>query len=342
MKKTVLCALLMTSMLLAACGGDNEENSQEENSDVSEDLADNDMSEDEDNIDNDIDDQEPDSDENALVDVSLDISGSITEAYEFFDTLYFSDAEIINEEIGFVSIDVTVYNDDPSQSNVARFSARTIEPENSLHLSVGINTEEFEDILTKTDADGNIMAEEVADGAYEYADELIWEKDGHVYQLSGGRSVVALNEENEIHPEEDRLLFYENLVSTGDELKTYDEFYQNVKVPTQLPEEFTLDRVTLFYDQPLGFSKRPPAQLLYEAKGAFNESITFLVYGEYEEAPTLNGDNIREEDISQTTVQIDEEKLLFTLNDETYEIEYFEVPEEVVLEIAASIIEQAE
>src|SRR5699024_12599770 len=63
--------------------------------------------------------------------------------------------------------------------------------------------------------------EEVADGAYEYAEELIWKKDGHVYQLDGGRSVVSTNKENEIHPEEDRLLFYENLVPTDGELKTY-------------------------------------------------------------------------------------------------------------------------
>ncbi|GAB2562268.1 hypothetical protein GCM10026983_31800 [Gracilibacillus alcaliphilus] len=42
-------------------------------------------------------------------------------------------------------------------------------------------------------------------------------------------------------------------------------------------------------------STKPPARLLYEAKGPDNETITFQVYGEYEEAPKLNGDNIREE-----------------------------------------------
>ena len=348
MRKSVLFVLLMTTILLAACGGDNEENSNTPvdniDNDINdeEDASDNDTNDDEDNNDSGMNDNENHGNEFALVDVSLDISESITEAYDFFDDLYFSDAEIINEEIGLKSADVTVYVDDQSQNNIARFSAHTIEPENSFHLSVDLNPEDFEDNLTNTDADGNKMAEEVADGAYEYAEELIWKKDGHVYQLDGGRSVVSTNKENEIHPEEDRLLFYENLVPTDGELKTYDEFYQNVMVPTQLPEGFTLDRVTLFYDQPLGFSKRPPARLLYEAKGTNNESITFLVYGEYEEAPTLKGDNIREEDILQTPVQVDEEKLLFTLNDETYEIDYLGVPEEVVLEIAASIIEQAD
>src|SRR5699024_380268 len=131
--------------------------------------------------------------------------------------------------------------------------AHTIEPQNSFNLSVDINPEEFEDKLTKTDADGNKMAVEVADGAYEYADKLIWKKDEHVYQLDGGRSVASTVKENEIHPEEDRLLFYENLVPTSNELKTYDEFYQNIKIPTQLPEDFTLYRVSLIYDQPQGF-----------------------------------------------------------------------------------------
>src|SRR5699024_3692422 len=114
---------------------------------------------------------------------------------------------------------------------------------------------------------------------------LIWKKDDFVYQLDGGRSVVSTVKENEILPEEDRLLFYENLVPTSNELQTFDEFYQNIKLPTKLPEGLALYRVSLIYDQPLGFSKEPPARLLYEAKGPYNESITFLVYGEYEEAP---------------------------------------------------------
>src|SRR5699024_9525709 len=134
-----------------------------------------------------------------------------------FDKLYFSDTDIIDEEIALKSANVTVYIDNQSQNNTATLRAHTIEPENSLNLSVDINPEDFEDKITKTDADGNKMAVEVADGAYEYAEKLIWEKDGHVYQLDGGRSVISTAKENEIHPEEDRLLFYENLVPTSDE-----------------------------------------------------------------------------------------------------------------------------
>src|SRR5699024_3148883 len=314
----------MTTILFAACGGNNEETSNtsvdniDNNMNYDEDQTDNDMNDDEDNIDNGMNANENNVNEFALVDVSLDISEGITEAYDFFDKLYFSDTDIIDEEIALKSANVTVYLDNQSKNSIATFRAYTIEPQNSFNLSVGINPEDFEDKLNKTDADGNKMAVEVADGAYEYAEKLIWKADDFVYQLDGGRSVASTNKENEIHPEEDRLLFYENLVPTSDELKTYDEFYQNIKLPTQLPEDFTLDRVSLIYDQPLGFSKEPPARLLYEAKGLDNESITFLVYGEYEEAPKLNGDHIREEDILQTPVQVDEERLLFTLNDETY------------------------
>lgn len=331
MKKSVLFVLLITTMLLAACGENNEGDAFEGNDNTSVDHIDNKMNGDETNV-----------SEIALVDVSLDISESITEAYDFFDKLYFSDTEIIDEEIALKSANVTVYLDDQSQNSTATLRAHTIEPQNSFNLSVNINLEGFEDKLTKTDADGNKMAVEVADDAYEYTNKLIWKKDDLVYELDGGRSVRSTNKDNEIHPEEDRLLFYEKLVPTNNELKTYDEFYQNIKVPTQLPEGSALYRVSLIYDQPLGLSKEPPARILYETKGLDHEVITFLVYGEYEEAPQLKGDNIREENILETPVQIDEEKLLFTLNDETYEIHYTEIPEETILEIAASIIEQAE
>jgi len=331
MRKNVLFLLLMTTVLLVACGGNNEASKLNENNNTSVDNSDNDINTEENNT-NDL----------TLVDVSLDISESITEAYNFFDKLDFSDTEIIDEETALKKANVSVYLDNQSNHDTATLTAYTIEPQNSLHLSVNINPEDFEDKLTKTDADGNKMAVEVADGAYEYADKLIWKKDDFVYQLDGGRSVVSTVKENEILPEEDRLLFYENLVPTSNELQTFDEFYQNIKLPTKLPEGLALYRVSLIYDQPLGFSKEPPARLLYEAKGPYNESITFLVYGEYEEAPKLNGDNVREENILQTPVQIDEEKLLFTLSDETYEIHYTEVPEEITLEIAESIIEQAE
>src|SRR5699024_9280273 len=180
MRKSVLFVLLMTTMLLAACGGNDEENSLEENSNTSSDQLDNDMNDEEDNeddFDNSINDNENNANELALVDVSLDISEGITEAYDFFDKLYFSDTEIINEEIALKSADVTVYLDNQSQNNTATFRAHTIEPENSFNLSVDINPEDFEDKLTQTDADGEKMAVEVADGAYEYAEKLIWKKD---------------------------------------------------------------------------------------------------------------------------------------------------------------------
>src|SRR5690625_3292814 len=338
MRKSILFVLLMTTILFAACGGNNEE----ETSNTSVNNIDNDMNDDEDNIDNGMNANENNVNEFALVDVSLDISEGITEAYDFFDKLYFSDTDIIDEEIALKSANVTVYLDNQSKNSIATFRAYTIEPQNSFNLSVGINPEDFEDKLNKTDADGNKMAVEVADGAYEYAEKLIWKADDFVYQLDGGRSVASTNKENEIHPEEDRLSFYENLVPTNNELKTYDEFYQNIKMPTQLPEDFTVGRVTLIYDQPLGLSKEPPARILYEAKVRNHEIITFIVYGEYEEAPPFKGDQVSEENILGIPVQIDEEKLLFTLDDETHEIHYMEVPEETILEIVESIIEQAE
>ena len=346
MRKSVLFILFMITVLLAACGGEKKEDSLEENSKTSVDQTDHETQEDADDMDNELSDENDDASSDgdmALVDVSLDISEGITEAYDFFDKLYFSDTEIIDEEIALKSAEVTVYLDDPSKNSIATLRAHTIEPQNSMNLSVGITSpEDFEEKLTKTDADGNDMAVEVADGAYEYAEKLIWKKDDLVYELDGGRSVVSTNKENEIHPEDDRLSFYENLVPTNNELKTYDEFYQNIKMPTQLPEDFTVGRVTLIYDQPLGLSKEPPARILYEAKGPNHEVITFLVYGEYEEAPPFKGDQVSEENILGIPVQIDEEKLLFTLDDETHEIHYMEVPEETILEIVESIIEQAE
>lgn len=336
-RKSILFALLMTTFLLVACGGNDE---RKKNTPV--DTINNDTSGDVEKVDNDMNDDENNTNEFVLVDASLDISEGITEAYDFFDNLYFSDTEIIDEEIGLQGAEVTVYLDNQDRPNTATLKAYTIEPQNSLRLSVNINPDDFDNKLTKTDADGNKMAIEVADDAYEYAGKLMWKKDDFVYELDGGRSRISTVKENEIHPEEDRLLFYKNLIPTNNELKTYDEFYQNIKMPTQLPEGFTLYRVSLFYEQPLGLSKKPPARILYETKGQNNESIMFLVYGEYKNAPKLSGDNIRVENLSQTTVQIDEEKLLFTLNDETYEIHYSEIPEETILEIAKSIIEQAE
>lgn len=342
MKKRNLLLLLVTTTILVACGENSEESNLEENEDISMENIDNDLESDEDNIDDDIDNNEDNTDEFTLADVSLDISEGITEAYDFFDELYFSDAEIINEEIGLKSADVTVYLDDQSRRNIATLRAHTIEPENTFNLSINMNQKDFEDMLTNTDADGNKMAIEVADDAYEYAEKLIWEQEGHVYQLDGGRSVVSTNKENEIHPEDDRLLFYENRIPTNDELKTYDTFYQNIKLPTKLPEGFNLDYVSLLYDQALGFSKSATARIRYGTMGQNNEEIAFNVYGEYEEAPKLSDEDIREETILETPVQMNDEQLLFTLEDETYVIYYTEIPEKTILEIAESIIEQAD
>lgn len=341
MRKRTLLMLLITTTLLAACGGSKDvENNLEEDSSTSVDNDDDELIDD--SVDEeDIDDDENDVDEYALVDVSLDISESITEAYDFYDEIYFSDTEIIDEEIGLKSANVTVYSDSQSH-NIAILRAHTIEPENSITLSVNINPEDYENKLAKKDADGNKMAVEVAEDTYEYAEKLMWKEEENVFQIDGGRSVISTVKENEIHPEEDRLLFYENLVPTNDELKTYDEFYQNIKVPTRLPEGFSLYRVSLFYEQPGEFSNASPARILYEVRSPNNESIMFEVYGEYEEAPKLKGDNVREENILETPVQADDETLLFTLDDETYEIFYMEVPEETIFEIAESIIEQAE
>lgn len=337
MKKSMLFVIVMISIVLGACGG-----SDDETSNTSVDNINNDMSDGENNLDDGTNESEPVENEFALEDASLDISESIIEAYDFFDKLSFSDTEVIDKDIALKGADVTVYVDDPSTPNMATLIAHTIEPQNSFTLSVNITPDDFENKLTETDADGNKRAVEVTDGAYEYTDKLIWKTDDLVYQLDGGRKVISTVEENEIHPEEDRLLFYENLVPTNKELETYDEFYQNIKMPTRLPEGSTLYRVVIYYDQPQGLSERPPASLIYETMGQNNETILFNVYGEYEEAPKLTGDNIKEETILNTTVQIEEEKLLFTLDDETYELHYMDTPEEVMLEIAESIIEQAE
>lgn len=339
MKKYSLFVLFITIALLAACGGNDKNDSPEDTNNASESNSEDEIKPD--NTNDHEDESEDEADEFVLADVSLDISDGIEKAYNYFDELDFSNADIINEEIGLISAEVHFYLDDSSHTT-ATLRAHTIEPENSLHLSVDINPDDFENKLTDTDADGNKMAVEVADDAYEFAEDLIWKKDNHIYSLSGGRSVISTAKEDEIHPEEDRLLFYENLVPTSDELRTYDDFYQNIKMPTLLPEGFTLFRAIISYDQPQGLSKAPAAEVFYHVKGQNGEMITFDIYGEYEEAPKLFGDDVREEEILQTTVQIEEEKILFTLNDETYQISSPDLPEEVILEIAESIIEQAE
>lgn len=340
MKKHSLFVLFITIALLTACSGNDENNSPKDNVTPPESNNENELNTDNTNDNENENENEEDGNEFALVDVSLDISEGIEEAYHFFDELYFSNTAIVDEEIGLKSAEVTVHLDDSFQTT-ATLRAYTIEPQNTFHLSVDVNPDSFEDKLTKTDADGNDMAVEVADAAYEFAGDLIWKKDNHVYKLAGGRSVVSTNKDNEIHPEADRLLFYENLIPTNDELKTYDAFYRNVLVPTKLPEGFSLYRFNISYEQPQGLSQQPPAKSFYQVKGEKGETILFQVYGEYDEAPKLLGNDVREEVILETTVQINEELMSFELTDVTYQISSRGLPEETVLEIAASIIEQA-
>lgn len=148
MKKYSLFVLFISIALLAACGGNDGNDSPEDNINASESNNENEMNFD--NTNDNEDESEDEANEFVLADVSLDISDGIEKAYNYFDELYFSNTDIIDEEIGLKSAEVTSFLDD-SFHTAATLRAYTIEPQNSLHLSVDINPEDFEDKLTNTD-----------------------------------------------------------------------------------------------------------------------------------------------------------------------------------------------
>ena len=280
----------------------------------------------------------------AMEEVSLDLTDSIDQAVEFYEEIYFTDSEVVNDDVDWYGIESIVYFDDGNTDYEANIWAYTIEPEASLDLKVLSGTDSFEEVKDKTDIRGDSLSEQVRDDAYEFTSKLHWVKDGNTYIVDGGRHVISTNKDSELLPENDRLEVYEN--PTQDKQLNFDEdgidFYKSAIVPTVLPKNFELKHVqieertkemaftNIKYNIRYAFENKSEERLYIRNYIQFNERD--IKIKDETEVYDLNGVEVHRNDPEQT--------LIFSLNDELYRIYYEGLEYDDVEKVAESMIEQ--
>src|SRR5690625_2019098 len=215
--------LIVAMMLIVGCGKNEEDQEQPVNDDIEVSNNENNENEiNEDNTDNENDEELPASNDQEFSEASLDLTEPLEDIKEFYNSIYFSDVNIIDQDEGLIGIKVSKSIKEDSYE--ASVNAYTIDPQARMTLVVTNSEDEFEAQANKSDLSGIAMAEEVKEEVYEFAESLIWKEEGNSYRLKGGRRVLSTVEENNIAPEEDRLLFYENMAKTNNELDDVNEF----------------------------------------------------------------------------------------------------------------------
>lgn len=339
MKKYVrLSFILIISMIFVIGCGKNEQNEEQPVNDEPEVLND-ENNVNEDNGENDNDEEVSAADDQEFSEALLDLTGPLEDIKEFYNSIYFSDVDIIDPEEGLIGIEVTKsIIEDFYQASI---NAYTIDPQTRMTLVVNSGEDEFEEQANKNNLSGEAMAEEVKEDVYEFAESLIWKEDGNSYRLKGGRNVVSTVEENNIRPEDDRLLFYESLAKTNNELDDIHEFLDKIIIPTTLPSGYELSHVTIEKNtKEIITTSTYPIELAYGLKSDSGDPLYVITYGEYEHTPQLFGEDVEEIDVEGVTIQSKEDDIMFTLGDQTYRINYSDMELDDVLEIAQSMIEQ--
>jgi len=332
----------MATLFVVGCG--KNENDQEEpvNNDPeilnNEDNENNQNEEIEDLGENENDEEVSASSDQEFTDAELDLITPLEEIKEFYDSIYYSDVDIIDQEEDLLGIRVSKSFEENTYE--ATINAYTVDPQSRMTLDVNTGEDVYEEQANKNSLGGGAMAEEVKEGVYEYADSLIWKEEGNSYRLKGARSVLALVEENNIEPEEDRLLFYENLAKTNNELDDVNDFVDKIIIPTSLPSGFELSSVSIEKNAQEIMASSYPIEFSYEIKTDGGGRLLVKTYGEYEHTPQLVGEGVEETEVEGVTVQSKEDDIMFTLGDETYRINYLDIELDDVMEIAKSMIEQ--
>lgn len=322
--------LIVAIVFAVGCGNNNEEIQEQPENDVE--VKDNEVNESEQNEENELD--ESNADETELVEGTVELSDTIDEITDFYNTIHFSEIDIIDQEEGIAVIEASKVVDSNDFEVLLR--GYTLDGNALLDLVVKSGEAEYE-----RQADRN-MAEKVKDGVYESGDTLVWEEGGNSYGLRGGRSVISSNEDNNIEPAEDRLLFYGGLTKTNNELDGVNEFIDEIIFPTILPSDYNLSSVTIKKNTREVLAVSYPEELVYVMKGADGSALKFVTYGSYENALQLVGDGLEELEIEGVTVQTKGQEVLFTIGDKTYHIQYEDITLDDVLEIVKSMIEQSE
>ncbi len=276
--------------------------------------------------------------EQELTEVTLDLTEPMEEIKKFYNSIYFSDVSIIDQEEGIIEMKVS--NSIKENDFEATVSAYTIEPQARMTLVVNNGESAFEEQANKSNLSGGAMAEEVKEDVYEYADSLIWKEDGNSYRLKGGRNVLSTVKEENIEPSEDRMLFYENLAKTSNEIDSVNEFLDKVIIPTTLPSDYELTLVTIEKNIHEVMFSAYPIELVYGLKNNEGGSLYFITYGEYEDTPFLVGDGLEEIEVEGVTIQSIDDEIMFSLGEETYRIKYSDLDFDSVIEIAKSMIEK--
>ncbi len=328
--------VLIVAMMFAIGCGKNEENQEQPVDDIG--VLNNENNDNEVNEENENDEDVSSSNDHEFTEAALELTEPLEEIKEYYNSIYFSDVNIIDQEEGLIGIKVSnLINEKILEATV---NAYTIDPQARMTLVVTNSEDEFEAQANKSDLSGDAMAEEVKEGVYEFADSLIWTEEGNSYRLKGGRRVLSTVEENNIDPAEDRLAFYENLTKTNNELDDVNEFVDKIIIPTSLPSDYDLSFVTIEKNTNEIMFSSYPIELVYGLKDSGGETLYFITYGKYEHAPMLVGDGLEEIEVEGVTVQSKEDDIMFTLGDETYRINYSDLALNNVLEIAKSMIVQ--
>lgn len=324
---------------LVGCGKNENNQEQPVNDDIEVSNNENNENEiNEDNTENENDEELPASNDQEFSEASLDLTEPLEDIKEFYNSIYFSDVSIIDQDEGLIGIKVSKsIQEDFYEASV---NAYTIDPQARMTLVVNNGEDKFDEQADRDDLSGIAMAEEVKEEVYEFAESLIWKEEGNSYRLKGGRRVLSTVEENNIAPEEDRLLFYDNMAKTNNELDDVNEFLDKIIIPTTLPSDYELSLVSIEKNTTEITFSSYPIELVYGLKTNGGEALYFITYGKYEQAPFLVGDGLEEIEVAGVTVQSKEDDIMFTLGDETYRINYSDLALDDVLEIARSMIEQ--
>ena len=329
--------LLMATLFVVGCGNNEQEEPVNDDPEVLN-NEDNENEEIEDDGENENDEEVSASNDQELTGAELDLITPLEDIKEFYDAIYYSDVDIIDQEEDLLGIRVSKSLEENTYE--ATMDAYTIDPQSRMTLDVNSGEDIYEEQVNKNSLGGGAMAEEVKEGVYEYAESLIWKEDGNSYRLKGGRRVLALVEENNIDPAEDRLLFYENLAKTNNELDDVKDFVDQIIIPTTLPSGYELSSVAIEKNAQEIMASSYPIEFSYEMKTDSGGRLLVKTYGEYEHTPQLVGEGVEETEVEGVTVQSKEDDIMFTLGDETYRINYAGVELDDVLEIAKSMIEQ--
>lgn len=329
--------LLITTLFVVGCG--KNENDQEEPVNDDPEVLNNENNEIEDQEENENEEEGSAADDQEFSEASLDLRGPLEDIKEFYNSIYFSDVDIIDPEEGLIGIEVSKsIIEDFYQASI---NAYTIDPQTRMTLVVNSGEDEFEEQADKNNLSGDAMAEEVKEDVYEFAESLIWKEEGNSYRLKGGRNVISTVEEDNIRPEDDRLLFYESLAKTNNELDDVHDFLDKIIIPTTLPSGYELSLVTVEKNtKEIITTSTYPIELLYGLRSNGGDPLYIITYGEYEQTPQLFGEGVEEIEIEGVTIQSKEDEIMFTLGDQTYRINYGDIAVDDVLEIAKSMIEQ--